>query len=189
LDQKKTPPNHTTRSSRGLYYLDQTQIYNDSKDHLWKYATDHHLVPKLEFWIPQKANRPPNNAHFHHFNRKYYLLGFEVTYNEKAQCWGGYNPGPDRPLTYEFVPDKFFKGPKWIERDTDNLPEDLQHGSALSTPKAAVKGTPKGKTFGVPKEEESESGIKSSDENPDQQFESSSDHSESEDKYICSRTT
>jgi hypothetical protein len=86
-------------------------------------------------------------------------------------------------LIYEFVPDKFFQGPKWIEGDTDNLPEDLKPRSALATPKAAVKGTPKGKTFGVPKEE-SESGTESSDKNPDQQFESSSDQSESEDKSV-----
>jgi hypothetical protein len=111
------------------------------------------------------------------------LLGFEVAYDEKTKRWGGYNPGPDNSLTYEFVPDEFFQGPKWIEGDTDNLPEDLKPRSALATPKAAVKGTPKGKTFGVPKEE-SESGTESSDENPDQQFESSSDQSESEDKSV-----
>ncbi|KAF8333009.1 hypothetical protein F5887DRAFT_1080472 [Amanita rubescens] len=79
-------------------------------------------------------------------------------------------------------PYDFFKGPKWIEGNPDNLPESLQHRSAVSTPKAAVKTTPKGKTFGVT--QESESGTESSDENPDQQFESSSDLSESEDKTV-----
>ncbi|KAF8341908.1 hypothetical protein F5887DRAFT_1076286 [Amanita rubescens] len=181
-DQQRTPPNHATRGTRGHYYLDHIAIYNDPKDHLWKYSKDHSLVPTSEFWIPQRANRPPNNTFYHRFNDKYYLLGFEVEFDKNTKHWGGYNPGPESELTYEFVPDDFFKGPKWIEGNPDNLPESLQHRSAVSTPKAAVKTTPKGKTFGVT--QESESGTESSDENPDQQFESSSDLSESEDKTV-----
>ena len=102
-------------------------------------------VPKSEFWIPQRPNRPPDNTFL--FNNQYYWEGAEVSYDEGLTRWVAKDS--ETNTTYPF-PDHFFQKAHWTPGTEKDLPAHLR---STITPKAATTSLG---TFQAPKESDSE---------------------------------
>ena len=139
------PPNHAQRGIKGKYWLGQYQIDLDPRDNIWKYTRSGKPIPKSEFWIPQRPNRPPDNTFL--FNNQYYWEGAEVFYNEGLTCWVAKDSKTNS--THPF-PNQFFQKVHWTPGTEKDLPTHLR---LIVTPKAATTSLG---TFQAPKESDSE---------------------------------
>ena len=162
-------PNKATRGSRGGLYLHRKEIIVDRALGVWKYKDDSTVVSDDEYWIPQKANRPPDDSFLHKPTDTRYREGYKVWFEPKYSRWVTLNP------EYAFVEDAAFQSPYFISGTEKQLPDNLRPSlevSPLATPK------PKSTAFsstGTYRVTDSESESEPSDKEPDQQLEDSSD--------------
>src|SRR6266550_1777364 len=78
------PPNRVQRDYKGNYTLDGYYIHLDYNDKFWKYS-DGKLVKEHERWIPQKADRPPNESY--RYKGEYYLNKLHIIFNPLTDRW------------------------------------------------------------------------------------------------------
>ena len=138
------PPNRAQRGIKGKYWLGRYQIDLDTKDNIWKYIRTSKPVPKSEFWIPQRPNRPPDNTFL--FNNQYYWEGAKVFYDEGLTCWVVKDSETN---TIHPFPDHFFLKAHWTPGTEKDLPPHLRSSETL---KAAMTSLG---TFRAPKESDS----------------------------------
>jgi hypothetical protein len=137
---------------------------------IWKYKDNNTVVSDDEYWIPQKATRPPDGSIFHKSTDTRYRKGHKVWFESKYDRWVTLNP------EYEYVEDAAFQSPYFISGGTEHLPENLRPilaVSPLTTPKPKSTVFSSTGTYRVTETSESES--EPSDKEPDQQLADSSD--------------
>jgi hypothetical protein len=137
---------------------------------VWKYKDNNTVISDDEYWIPQKATRPPDSSIFHKPTDTCYRKGHKVWFESKYNRWVTLNP------EYEYVEDAAFQSPYFISGGTEHLPENLRPVlavSPLATPKPKSTAFSSTGTYRVTETSESES--KPSDKEPDQQLADSSD--------------
>ena len=65
-------PNKAIRGDHGGLFLHGRKIYINRALNIWKFRDNNSVIADDEFWHPQKADRPPNNAYFHVPTETYY---------------------------------------------------------------------------------------------------------------------
>jgi hypothetical protein len=137
---------------------------------VWKYKDDSTVVSDNEYWIPQKAMRPPDNSFLHKPTDARYRKGHKVWFEPKYDRWVTLNP------EYKYVEDAAFQSPYFISGTEKQLPNNLRPSlevSPLATPKPKSTSFRSTGTFRATDFSESES--EPSDKEPDQQLADSSD--------------
>jgi hypothetical protein len=137
---------------------------------VWKYKDNNTVVSDDEYWIPQKATRPPDSSILHKPTDTCYHKGHKVWFESKYDCWVTLNP------EYEYVKDAAFQSPYFISGGPEHLPKNLRPilaVSPLATPKPKSTAFSSTGTYRVTETSKSES--EPSDKEPDQQLADSSD--------------
>ena len=159
-------PNKAIRESRGGLSLKGRPILVNRALGLWKYQDNNIIIPEEEFWHPQKATQPPDRSVFHHLTKTGYFRKYKVWFEERYDHWVTAAP------ELQYVEDATFQGPYYISgKESDNLPRELCEVSPLAIP--CTKSTP-ANSRGTYRVIESESESESSDKEPVQQLEDSS---------------
>ena len=124
------PPNRAIKGPKNIHSLDGQIIQLGSKDRIWKY-TNETEVPRSEFWIPQTETRPPNLCVS--YNKKFYLRGFEVQFDQKQRHWFHLTESG-----YPYLEDNKSLGPNWTQGTVEeHVPAQLR--SAYNTPRTSER--------------------------------------------------
>ena len=97
---------------------------------------DNTVIPKEEFWHPQKVTRPPDRSVFHTPTTTHYLRRCKVWFEERYNHWVAATP------ELQFIEDAAFQGPYYIAgKELDNLLKELLEVSPLTTSQTKLTAT------------------------------------------------